>query len=120
MNALGAPAVVIGHAIERGRAVVPCAGSEREASVRTPKPPPRFPPFQANAVARNTARRRFGSRAGDDAIVPVICPTCQNVFRGQNIHAGDPMLLCMGLFSIFLFCDVTATAVTCEAQAGST
>jgi hypothetical protein len=40
----------------------------------------------------------------DDAIVPLICPTCQNVFAGiaESIHAGDTMLLCMGLFSIFL------------------
>jgi hypothetical protein len=44
----------------------------------------------------------------DDVIVPVICPTCQNVFKGkmflrfgQNTHAGGKMLLCMGLFSIF-------------------
>jgi len=27
----------------------------------------------------------------DDGIVPLICPTCQNVFRGaaQSIHPGD-------------------------------
>jgi hypothetical protein len=39
----------------------------------------------------------------DDAIVPVICPTCQMFFAGhsKNTPAGDAMLLCMGLFSIF-------------------
>jgi hypothetical protein len=39
----------------------------------------------------------------DDAIVLLICPTCQNVFAGfaQGIHARDHLLLCMGLFSIF-------------------
>jgi hypothetical protein len=39
----------------------------------------------------------------DDGIVPLICPTCQNVFAGfaQSIHASDHLLLCMGLFSIF-------------------
>jgi hypothetical protein len=39
----------------------------------------------------------------DDTVVPLICPTCQNVFAGiaQSIHAGDHLLLCMGLFSIF-------------------
>jgi hypothetical protein len=32
----------------------------------------------------------------------VICPTCQNVLRrGFGVDAGDPMLLCMGLFSTF-------------------
>ena len=38
----------------------------------------------------------------DDPIMPVIGPTCQNIFAGQGIHAGDPRYLCMGLFSIFL------------------
>jgi hypothetical protein len=39
----------------------------------------------------------------DDTVVPLICPTCQNVFAGiaQSIYAGDHLLLCMGLFSIF-------------------
>ncbi len=39
----------------------------------------------------------------DDGIVPLICPTCQNVFEG-SLKASMPaiaMLLCMGLFSIF-------------------
>jgi hypothetical protein len=39
-------------------------------------------------------------RLRDDAGVPLICPTCQIAF--QSIHAGDCLLLCMGLFSIFL------------------
>ncbi|WP_334496876.1 hypothetical protein [Bradyrhizobium sp. AZCC 1678] len=39
----------------------------------------------------------------DDAIMLLICPTCQNVFAGfaLGIHARDHLLLCMGLFSIF-------------------
>jgi hypothetical protein len=39
----------------------------------------------------------------DDGIVPLICPTCQNVFAqiAQSIQAATTMLLCMGLFSIF-------------------
>jgi hypothetical protein len=36
----------------------------------------------------------------DDGIVPLICPTCQNVFMGK-VPRQRPMLLCMGLFSIF-------------------
>jgi hypothetical protein len=39
----------------------------------------------------------------DDEIVPLICPTCQNVFA-RSLKASMPtttMLLCMGLFSIF-------------------
>jgi hypothetical protein len=45
----------------------------------------------------------------------VICPTCQNVFRGQGIHAGDASLLCMGLFSIFLLGSENRTALRREA-----
>jgi hypothetical protein len=34
--------------------------------------------------------------------MPLICPTCQNVFAGSVcIQARDTMLLCMGLFSKF-------------------
>jgi hypothetical protein len=53
---------------------------------------------------------RAGPRAGpagnfrnwcDDARVPLICPTCQSVFPGRSASAGDPRLLCMGLFSMF-------------------
>jgi hypothetical protein len=39
----------------------------------------------------------------DGGTVPLICPTCQNVFAG-SLKASMPattMLLCMGLFSIF-------------------
>jgi hypothetical protein len=36
----------------------------------------------------------------DDEGVPLICPTCQ-VFA-QSVLAGDRLLPCMGLFSIFL------------------
>jgi len=36
----------------------------------------------------------------DDEGVPLICPTCQVL--AQSVLAGDRMLLCMGLFSIFL------------------
>ena len=39
----------------------------------------------------------------DDGIVPLICPSSQNVFAG-SLKASMPaatMLLCMGLFSIF-------------------
>jgi hypothetical protein len=37
----------------------------------------------------------------DDAIVPLICPTCQNVFAGKESMPATTMLLCMGLFSMF-------------------
>jgi hypothetical protein len=42
-------------------------------------------------------------KSRDEAIVPLICPTGQNVVAGraESIDAGDTMLLCMGLFSIF-------------------
>ena len=36
----------------------------------------------------------------DDEGVPLICPTCQVL--AQSVPAGDRLLLCMGLFSIFL------------------
>src|ERR1700704_5274761 len=36
----------------------------------------------------------------DDEGVPLICPTCQ--VWTQGVLAGDRLLLCMGLFSIFL------------------
>src|SRR3979409_334784 len=56
--------------------------------------------------AQNHTERRAiaGPRAFnglcDDEGVPLICPTCQ-VFA-QSVLAGDRLLLCMGLFSIFL------------------
>jgi hypothetical protein len=39
----------------------------------------------------------------DAGAVPLICPTCQNVFAGslKASMAATAMLLCMGLFSIF-------------------
>ena len=40
-------------------------------------------------------------RLRDDAIVPVICPTCQNVFAGRSKPPAPARYLCMGLFSIF-------------------
>jgi hypothetical protein len=36
----------------------------------------------------------------DDEGVPLICPTCQVL--AQSVLTGDRLLLCMGLFSIFL------------------
>jgi hypothetical protein len=36
----------------------------------------------------------------DDEGVPLICPTCQVLTQG--VLTGDGLLLCMGLFSIFL------------------
>ena len=36
----------------------------------------------------------------DDEGVPLICPTCQVLTQG--VLTGDRLLLCMGLFSIFL------------------
>jgi hypothetical protein len=43
----------------------------------------------------------------DDRLVPLICPTCQNVFAGKASMPASPLfvrgsLLCMGLFSMFL------------------
>jgi len=48
----------------------------------------------------------------DDVIVPLICPTCQNFFRevAESTHASDAILLCMGLFSIFLMAAAAAGA----------
>ena len=49
----------------------------------------------------------------DDGMVPLICPTCQNVFAGlaQSIHAATTVLLCMGLFSIFVLEARVASAL---------
>jgi hypothetical protein len=54
---------------------------------------------------RRPRRARPWSICGlrDDVIVPLICPTCQNVFRGEFRCLQRPLLLCMGLFSIFWF-----------------
>ena len=51
--------------------------------------------------------RRFFRReliSCDDENMPVICPTCQNVFRAGPANtspSATKFLLCMGLFSIF-------------------
>ena len=37
----------------------------------------------------------------DDGMLPLICPTCQNVCAGKASMPATPLLLCMGLFSIF-------------------
>jgi hypothetical protein len=51
----------------------------------------------------NKPRRAAGFLAGlrDDEEVPLICPTCQRQLRVSRIDGG--LLLCMGLFSIFLY-----------------
>jgi hypothetical protein len=41
--------------------------------------------------------------ATHDAIVPVFCPTSQTSVRSKNFNAANAVLLCMGLFSTFLF-----------------
>jgi hypothetical protein len=56
---------------------------------------------EAAQAAADAVRSRSAIGLRDNGNVPVICLTCQNVFRGQIIHAGDPILLCMGLFLIF-------------------
>jgi hypothetical protein len=40
-------------------------------------------------------------KSRDDGMVPLICPSCQNVFAGKASMPATPLLLCMGLFSIF-------------------
>ena len=58
---------------------------------------------QSRRSARCRTRPWVLYRLRDDGIVPLICPTCQNVFAG-SLKASIPattMLLCMGLFSIF-------------------
>jgi hypothetical protein len=42
------------------------------------------------------AGRRGFKRLRDDEGMPLICPTCQIVFR--SIRADSRLLLCMGLF----------------------
>ena len=42
---------------------------------------------------------RCGLNSCDDEDMPVICPTCQNIFAGSS--KGRTMLLCMGSFWIF-------------------
>ena len=44
--------------------------------------------------------------------MPVICPTCQNVFRGQGVHAGDPFVTLHGVvFDIFACGSENRTAL---------
>ena len=50
-------------------------------------------------IAPNSALRAFDGLCDDEA-VPLICPTCQ--VSAQSVGSGDRLLLCMGLFSIFL------------------
>jgi hypothetical protein len=37
----------------------------------------------------------------DDGDIPLICPTCQNVFRAQGIHAGGSPFFAWGCFRYF-------------------
>src|SRR5882762_8650781 len=45
-------------------------------------------------------RKSDRHRLCDNEGVPLICPTCQVL--AQSVLTGDRLLLCMGLFSIFL------------------
>src|SRR6267142_3952673 len=45
-------------------------------------------------------RKSDRHRLRDNEGVPLICPTCQVL--AQSVLTGDRLLLCMGLFSIFL------------------
>jgi hypothetical protein len=49
----------------------------------------------------NGQRHRRFYKLRDDAMLPLICPTCQNVCAGKASMPATPLLLCMGLFSIF-------------------
>src|SRR3981189_3469826 len=51
-------------------------------------------------VALRQKRKSDRHRLCDDEGVPLICPTCQVL--AQSVLTGDRLLLCMGLFSIFL------------------
>jgi hypothetical protein len=53
----------------------------------------------AMASSQKSQPRAFDGLCDDEG-VPVICPTCQVL--AQSVLAGDRLLLCMGLFSIFL------------------
>jgi len=53
----------------------------------------------AMASSQKSQPRAFDGLC-DDEEVPLICPTCQVL--AQSVLAGDRLLLCMGLFSIFL------------------
>src|SRR6266481_2760171 len=53
---------------------------------------------------RNFDGQRHGQsyKLRDDGMVPLICPTCQNVFAGKASMPATPQLLCMGLFDILV------------------
>src|SRR6266699_3353398 len=53
----------------------------------------------------------------DDEGVPLICPTCQVLAR--SVLAGGRLLLCMGLFSIFLVGSHSDAAARYPASATS-
>src|SRR5438105_9790362 len=55
-------------------------------------------PSTSHRTARIAGPRAFNGLC-DDEEVPLICPTCQILVQHP---AGDCLLLCMGLFSIFL------------------
>jgi len=59
----------------------------------------RWPDSPLMAQMQSAGPRAFNGLCDDEG-VPLICPTCQ-VFA-QSVLAGDRLLLCMGLFSIFL------------------
>jgi hypothetical protein len=67
---------------------------------------------------RRSARHWAGPWASyklrNDAIVPLICPTCQNVFAGKESMPATTMLLCMGLFSMFWLEARAASALQLE------
>src|SRR5258708_32522365 len=48
----------------------------------------------------------------DDEGVPLICPACQVLTQG--VLAGDRLLLCMGLFSIFFASLLRRGALVCD------
>jgi hypothetical protein len=70
---------------------------------------------------RRSARHWAGPWASyklrNDAIVPLICPTCQNVFAGKESMPATTMLLCMGLFSMFWLEARAASALQSESVA---
>ena len=66
---------------------------------------------QNQAERRAMAGPRASNGLCDDEGVPLICPTCQVL--AQSVLAGDRLLLCMGLFSIF-WLEATATRRGCE------
>jgi len=60
----------------------------------------RGPDDEVMAVrSKGRARGRSNGFCDDEAVL-LICPTCQ--VSAQSIGSGDRLLLCMGLFSIFL------------------